>query len=303
MSKTGYLFAFGAIFLWSWNVIISRYLAPYIPPFQISFFRWLIASIALLPFFAVKVWKARRAFVSNWWVFLILSFGLAFMNNFIYQAGHSTSAVDMSLLATMGPIFLVIFSWLFFKKSISKRQVLGFFVSFLGVMIVISNGTLSTFTEFQFAKGNLWMVVFALSFGMYGALEIKRSHAIEQFTYLAATVFLGTLMLVPFFWGTLEAHPLSNIKLVQWGMIIYLGICNSIFAYLAWNIALAKLGSLRCGLIYYSLPIFSSIWAYYVLHESIGYAEFVGALFVFAGIFIGSVKRKSNSSKMLDAAS
>ncbi len=254
-----------------------------------------MATIVLLPFLGKSVWQDRKAILRHWKIFLALSFGLAFMNTFIYQAGHSTSAIDMSLLATTGPIFLIVFSWVLFGKKVSALQVTGFSISFIGVLTVISNGSLSTFTNFQFAAGNWWMIVFAICFGLYGALERKRPTDVKQFTFLAATIFAGTLMLVPFFIGTLDKHPLSDIGFIQWLLMIYLGLFNSIFGYLAWNVALNKIGALKCSLIYYSLPIFSSIWAYFVLKENIGYAELFGALFVFTGIIIGSLKSKKSA--------
>ena len=295
IAKSGYFFGLLAIFLWSWNVIISRYLAPFIPPFQISFFRWFIAGICLLPFTYKQVLKEKITLLKSWKIVLFLSVGLAFMNNFIYQAGHSTSAIDMSLLATMGPVLMVIFSWIFFRVSLSKRQIIGFLITFLGVLIVISGGKISAFQDFRFAAGNLWMLVFAIFFGLYGAFERKRPQNLSQISFLSVTITVGTLTLLPFFLTTLDKNPLSNIGIVQWGLLAYLGIVNSIFGYLAWNIALSRIGSLRAGLLYYLLPLFSSIEAFFVLDEHLALGELIGAAFVFSGIIVGSMCKKSAS--------
>ncbi len=290
--KSGYIFGLIAISLWSWNVIISRYLAPYVPPFQISFFRWFIAVLVLLPFTFKQLIDNKKILLKSWKIILILSFGLAFMNNFIYHAGHSTTAIDMALLATTGPIFMVIFSRLFLHISLTKKQILGFIITFFGVVFVISGGNVAALKQFNFAWGNLWMLAFAICFGLYGTFEKKRPQNIPQTCFLSITAFLATLILLPFLFHSLKENPLSNIDLKEWSLLIYLGIVNSIFGFLAWNTALTRIGSLRAGLLYYILPVLSSIEAYFVLNERVGSGEIIGAILVFCGVIIGSVAGK-----------
>ena len=74
--------------------------------------------------------------------------------------------------------------------------------------------------------------------------------------------------------------------------MIYLGIFNSVLSYLAWNTSLAKIGNVKAGIIYYLLPIFSGIEAYFILGEKIYASEIAGGILVISGIMLTSLPRK-----------
>ncbi len=284
----GYLLGFMAIFMWSFNVIIARYMADSLSPIQISFGRWIVATLFVLPFTYKAIWRAKKALLTHWKLVLILSVCIAFMNNFIYLAGHTTTAIDMSLIATTGPIFLVIISKLLFNIPVSKKQIIGFIAAVIGVLIVISNGSLTKLSGFYFVIGDFWMIMSALTFGTYGALQQYRPKEIPPFTLLSTTIVIGTLILVPFFITSTIQQPIPRFGLEETGIFIYLGVFNSVLAYLWWNLALDKLGSLKTSLMYYTIPIFSTTEAYFLLKEQIHESQIWGGLLVLGGIFYAS---------------
>ena len=49
-----------AVFIWSLNIAVTRYVADYISPVSISFYRWLVAFIVLTPLMLPKVWQQRQ---------------------------------------------------------------------------------------------------------------------------------------------------------------------------------------------------------------------------------------------------
>lgn len=291
-----------ALFLWSWNVIISKYLAGSVPPFQISFFRWIIASVCILPFTIKPIYKARHTLFKHWKLILLISLMLGFMNNFIYQAGESTSAIDMALLATLGPVFLLILSWLFLGLHLTIKQGIGFLITFMGILIVILGAHLRDLSDLDFNMGSLWMLAYAFSFGLYGMLQTKEPQNVSKITLLGITIVIGTLCLLPFFIPTLKTHPIAQISTFQWGLLIYLGMINSILGYLFWNIALAKLGDLQTSLMYYILPLFSTIEAYFALNEKVYETQLLGGILVLGGIVFANfhhAKSKKSSVRIV----
>lgn len=49
-----------AVLIWSLNIAVTRYVAAYISPVSISFYRWLIAFLILTPWILPKVWQQRE---------------------------------------------------------------------------------------------------------------------------------------------------------------------------------------------------------------------------------------------------
>ena len=293
----GYLLGFSAIIMWSFNVIISKHMAGILYPFQISFFRWFIASVFILPFSYKLIWNARKTLLKHWKLILILSIFLAAMNNFVYQAGHTSEAIDMSLIATTGPIFLVIISKFLFNIPISTKQIIGFILSLIGVIIVISDGELTHLAHFHFVSGDFWMLLNAFTFGTYGALQKLRPKEISPFTLLSITTILGTFLLFPFFILTSIHHPIRDLAPQEISILLYLGIVNSVLAYFFWDLALDKLGNLKTSLIYYTIPIFSMTEAYFLLHEQIYKAQIAGSFLIIGGIFFSAIKKNEKHRK------
>ena len=63
-----------------------------------------------------------------------------------------------------------------------------------------------------------------------------------------------------------------------------MGIFNSVLAYYFWNKALINIGSLKASVIYYMMPIFSTVEAYIFFRNTITFLEIIGGIFILTGV-------------------
>lgn len=294
----GYLMALAAIFFWSFNIIIASYFATSLQPFEIAFGRWVVGAAILL----AAAWKELRRqwplLLKNWQLVLWLALtGIVFDNTLIYYAGRTASAVNMGLLDVTGPIFLVILARLFLHTPISGRQILGLAIAVLGVITVILRGDFTGLSKIRLADGDLIMLLNTFFFAVYSLLQARRPPQVSQTAMLAATAVTGVVIIVPFLFATSGFGGFFRLKAVDYGVFVYLGIFNSVLAYLAWNTALAKIGSVKTGIIYYLLPLFSGVEAYFLLHEKLYYSQLTGGILVIFGIALVSLKGKKAAAQ------
>lgn len=282
----GYVLALVSVFFWSFNVLIAHYLADQLTPFQIAFGRWFVAALILLPMTAKSVWNDR---LTLWkyrkLVFLSSLIAVVLQNTIIYQAGRTASVIDMALLGTMSPIFMVLFSKIFLHTSVLMKQIAGFAVALAGVLIIISKGRLGDILHIPLVSGDLWMLFMTVIFGAYGVLQSKNT-GVPALTLLGAMVFIGVLILTPVFLITLWTDPIRHLTSEAAVIIVYMGVCPSVISYLCWDIALEKIGALKTGLLYYLMPVFSSVEAYFIFGEKMTGAQLFGGVLVIAGVFI-----------------
>ncbi len=100
---SGYIFAICATIIWSGNFIIARGLSESIPPISLAFWRWVVAVIVFLPF-------ALKALIADWdilkknipYLAITSLLGITIFNTLIYLAGHTTTAINLSL--TVPPV-------------------------------------------------------------------------------------------------------------------------------------------------------------------------------------------------------
>lgn len=289
-----YFLAVLGVFFWSFNVIVSRYLLGVLYPWQIAFFRWLIAALILLPFTYKDIWEHRRIYLKHWkWVLALSFFGIALSNTFVYIAGYTVTAVEMSLIQVTGPIFLIVFSRLAGIITISNKQRFGLLLCMIGVITIILHGRFMDLEKLHLEIGDFWMLMTAVTFGYYSYLMTKKPTEVGQMSLLSLTVVLGTVICIPLLIYDTVLNPFTsaNVNWTTFLIMIYMGLFNSVLAYLCWNTALDKLDSIKVGMVYYLMPVFSTIEAYFILNEEIYTAQLWGGILILIGIFLTNQKK------------
>lgn len=281
----GYFFAIGATALWSGNFIVARGLTESIPPVSLAFFRWLVAVAALCPFAIRHVWRERQILRDNIGYLSVTAFlGVTIFNTLIYYAGHTTSAVNLSLISISFPIFIVILSRILYSEPITASRGIGILVVVAGVLLLITRGALSNLLDLSFAPGDVWMLTAALTFAVYSILVKNKPEQLSVWAFQLSTFMLGLLFLLPFFIWEQTTVPIPPLDATTISAIFYVGIFASLAAFVLWHKAILAIGPSRAGMIYYTLPVFSGILAYIFLAEAVGWIHLCSVLLIVSGI-------------------
>ncbi len=294
----GYLFALAATAIWSGNFIVARGLSSHIPPVSLAFYRWLTAVLVFLPFALKGVileWSVIRRHLRY---FVVTSFlGITCFNTFIYIAGHTTSATNLSLIAISFPVFIILLGRVLFKEPLSLAKIAGVVLVLVGVICLITKGELASLATISFARGDLWMLASSVIFAIYSLL-LKHKPGDLSINTLQFTCFvLGLLFLFPaFLWeqtGT-QGQFLNSTTIPA---ILYVGIFASLAAFLCWNQAIVILGPSKAGMVYYTLPLFSGTLGIVFLGETLGWVHMVSMVLIFSGIVITNQAPGSKGKK------
>ncbi|MDD9300961.1 MAG: DMT family transporter [Desulfobacter sp.] len=283
----GYVFALAATAIWSGNFIVARGLSTLMPPVSLAFYRWLTAVIVFTPFALKGMIKERKTVARHWRYFGITSFlGITCFNTFIYIAGSTTSAVNLSLISISFPIFVLFLDRILFKARLTPAKLFGIVLVLAGVICLITKADVNTLVDISFAKGDLWMVLAAGIFAVYSILLKKKPLNISLFTLQYTCFVLGLIFLVPFFiWEQrLVTHPLLTRATIP--AILYVGIFASLAAFLFWHRAIVIMGPAKSGMVYYTLPLFSMVLGSVFLGESLGLVHLASLVLILSGILL-----------------
>jgi drug/metabolite transporter (DMT)-like permease len=289
---TGISLAVLAAFIWAGNFIIARGVIKDIPPISLAFYRWLLASIIILPF-AIKQFKAEWPSVKRSWHYLFWASltGVALFNTFVYIGAHYTSAINLILIGTTtSPIIATILARIFLKEQIGWMKLTGLIFCITGVLFLLSKGTFQTLLTLKFSVGDLWALTAAFSFAIYNTLVKKKPVSISPINFLFVIFSMGTLLLLPFY-----VWEANRTTAVIWNTdlflaIIYLGIGASVICFWIWNMAISKLGAARTILFGNLIPIFGTIGSVIFLHEQFTWVHIVSMALVFAGILLANLR-------------
>lgn len=282
---SGYLFALGATAIWSGNFIVARGLSDIVPPISLAFWRWVVAVIVFLPFALKPVLAEQQQLRQNIrYLSLTALLGVTVFNTLIYVAGHTTSALNLSLIAITFPIFIIVLSRLFYGEKVTASKTLGVILVTSGVVVLITKGELSVLNHISFAVGDLWMLAASVIFAVYSILVKQKPKDLSIWAFQLSTFSIGLFFLLPFFvWESITVAPV-NYDVTTILSILYVGIFASLAAFILWNKAIITIGPSKSGMIYYTLPLFSGFLAYLFLNESIGMIHLLSALLIVAGI-------------------
>jgi drug/metabolite transporter (DMT)-like permease len=283
----GVVFALIATLIWSGNFLIARGQANHIPPIGLAFWRWTVALLVILPAIIPNFLKHIRLITRYIKYFSITSFfGVTVFNTLIYFGGQTSSAINLSLIAISAPIFIIILSRIIDKERFTTLRILGVLVTILGVLTLISRGSLNNLLNITFVIGDLWMLMAAFSFASYNIMVRRKPLEVETTTFLFGTFLVGLIFLTPFY--IIEHFTVGVVPFDFWSIMSYgyLGIFSSLIAYIFWTRAVGMIGPSNAGTIYYALPVFSAVVAIVVLKERATFVHLISMTIIISGLLL-----------------
>src|ERR1700686_3630576 len=129
---------------WAGNAIVGRLAAGHIPPVTLSFLRWSIAFLIILPFawkHLKRDWGAIRGQLGMM-IFLSVT-GIGAFNTLQYWALEYTQALNTLLLQSATPLFVAVWSLILLGVRLTLAQAGGIVLSLTGVLVIMLHGDLT----------------------------------------------------------------------------------------------------------------------------------------------------------------
>jgi drug/metabolite transporter (DMT)-like permease len=280
---------------WAGNAIVGRLAAGHIPPVTLSFLRWSLAFLIILPLawkHLVHDWPAIRARLG---VMVLLSItGIGAFNTMQYWALEHTQALNTLLLQSAGPLFVAVWSLILLGVRLRLTQACGIAVSLIGVLVILLHGDLTTLTSIEFNKGDVIFSVALVIFGFYSVLTLKRPQ-IHGLSFAAFTFGGGAACLIPLLIRELVSRPVMQLDTANLLSLFYVAVFPSTLAYLCFNRGIQLIGANRAAPFFHLVPVFGSVMAIVFLGERPQLFHIVGFALVLTGVFIASRKPASRA--------
>jgi len=280
---------------WSGNFFTGKVASLYdLTPFKLSFLRWSLAFLLLLPFTYGKIVKDFEKYKKNLPYLLITSvLGVTIFNSFTYLSLQTSMVINSSIMTSITPLLIIFFSWLIFKTPTYFMQFFGIILSIIGVLLIISKANYINLINLNFTKGDLWMLAAVFSWGLYSVLLKKIDNTLSQLATLEVLIFFGIIFIFPFY--IIESLNNSYLPkdLNEILMISYCAVFASIISFFAWNRGVSILGANKASLFLHLIPVFSSMWAIIFLGEKFSFFHLMGTAFIIFGIVLSNTNKKT----------
>lgn len=262
------------IFKWSFTDI---------QPFTLAFLRFALAAVILYPFVRKKL-KIQNNDIP---ILLFVSvIGLTFHIAYYYVGLTLSSSINVPMIASAAPIFLVIGSTIFLHEKIKKKVIEGTIVSLLGVMLIIIQPVLQNGMDSSLI-GN---ILFTVSMGLSVFYTLLIKEIAPKYNPLTLTFWIFTISTISFlplvFLEAANTHQIFNFDLKSIIGISFGAILCSIVAYTLQAFAIKYISANEVAVFSYVDPIIAIMIAKPLLGESITSTFIIGSALIFVGIFI-----------------
>lgn len=279
-----YLAAIVTILIWGETFVSTKIVLSHgMRPADLFVLRFLIAYAGM--------WLiARKKIFANSLKDELLMLGLGLSGGSLYfltenSALAISNASNVALIVSSTPIATALILAIFYKdERMSRSQILGSLVAFIGMALVIFNGEVILKLD---PRGDLLALGAVLSWGLYSLL-MKMTLGKYDVGFITRKVFgYGLLTMVPYFmtcgWPQLSVEAASSPAV--WGNILYLGIVASLACFLSWNWCLNQLGTVRTTNLIYLQPFFTMLVGAAILGEKITWMALAGTAILILGMY------------------
>ena len=250
------------------------------------FLRYAVASIIILPFIPYQK-NLFEIFTKNLKYFLSISAG-----SILLTLGLLTSVIFIEVSLTilifcLYPIYVLLFSIIIDKEKISLTVKLLFFVTFLGIVLVIG-------PSFKVINIIGILLAFLASLGSTSMIIINQKMSVKGISPIPINIFINIFNTIFFFVILKIFFSLNfNFDISIYLLILIPSVCYS-FALLSQLIAIPKIGQSYTALFLYLEPVVGVLGAVFLLNENLETYQMIGASIVIISLLSASFISRKN---------
>ncbi|MCK5345041.1 MAG: DMT family transporter [Candidatus Heimdallarchaeota archaeon] len=289
-----------AMFFWGLSWPISRISVGQATPFQVGFFRFLLASSIYLVILLIT--EKGRIFhkysLRDMGKFALLGALGVFGYGIIFLiAMQFTTSSQGAVIAGINPSLLAIFAFILFKEQLTpKWRYFGLIFSFFGAFLIIG---VQAFIDFnaQHLIGNLLVVaamLFWVSYSLYGKKVMTTFSSLEVTTFSSCfgMLFFGIGAVFENQWALVPSLPTDF-----WIGILVLGLGTTVIGFFGYFYAIKHIGAVRSGVFINLVPVFGTLSSIVLIAgDPIPWTLWIGLVFISIGIFFINFPAKSSKT-------
>lgn len=279
-----------AMIFWGMSFVWSTQVYENLNPTATIFLRLVVATI----FFTAILFTFRlneRIHKEHLKLFALAALFEPFLY-FIFEGYglKNTSPVIGSGIIAMIPLVTPIAARIFLKERLTPMNVVGFIVSFAGVIVMLLNKDLE-FTASP--KGILFLLGAVIVAVGYSIALIRLTKLYKPLTITWMQNIIGMIYFIPLT-VIMERFEPSNFGNVGGYIVplVCLGVFCSSLAYALWAFTFSKLGASRANVYSNLIPVFTAIFSYFIIHEALTPNKIIGILVVVIGLVLSQMKPK-----------
>jgi drug/metabolite transporter (DMT)-like permease len=272
---------------WGMSFVWSKIVLHYYEPVTTVLLRLIISSALLFGGLAIfgKLSGIRKKDIR----LFMLS---ALFNPFLYFLGEnyglkfSSPTVTAVIIATI-PVFTPFVAFFAFHEKLSPLNIFGLIFSFFGVVYMLFDFETGFIIS---AVGISWLMLAVFTAVFYSVLLKKLAAKYDPFVIIAFQNLFGAIYFLPLFFVfdfQIFIAVTPNFELVS--SLLLLAFFASSLAFVFFTIGSREIGISKTNLFTNLIPVFTAIFAFFMVGEIIDKQKILGMVIVIAGVLMSQL--------------
>lgn len=207
---------------------------------------------------------------------------------FLFEAYKYTTVSVSTLAYYFAPIIVMIVCPLLLKEKLTKKQIICFILSTIGLVLIIGISDLSPNSRHTIG------VLFGLSAAVFYAAVIIINKYIKSISGIHRTLiqFLAAIIvLFPYVLIT-SGITINNLEINGWICLLIVGIVHTGITYCAYFSSLKNLKGQTVALLSYIDP-FVAVLISFLMNEKMTFLQIIGGILIILGTILNEIKIKN----------
>ncbi len=311
--KYGYICILITTLLFSSMEVASKFIADDFHPIQITFTRFFIAGLVLLPMARKTLQKRQlRLEKGDYLKMAALGFlGIFFSMTFYQLSILYIDASAVAVLFSCNPLFVTIFAVAFIGEKAGGKKIVSIIIELIGIVCIVQPWNIQLNI-----LGIVFVLIAAASFALYGVLgktqcaktggivvtcgsfllgsvEMMAVSALTKLPAISAFMHgcgLASFADIPFFTGYTAENFLDMAYLCL--------ICTSV-GYTCYFLAMEQVSAQTVSLVFFFKPVLAPVMAALILNESIPMAMVFGIVLILGSSLLSMAEERQGEAAVL----
>ncbi|HBS86553.1 MAG: hypothetical protein A2W91_20245 [Bacteroidetes bacterium GWF2_38_335] len=274
-------------FTWGTSFILMKFGLRDYDMYQVGALRIFISFIVLLP---LAIYHIRKLNKKNFPVLFFIGLIGNTLPAFLFTKAQTHISSSMAgILNSLTPMFALLIGVYFFKDKVSKINVIGIIIAFIGACGLMIKSDIQGF----FGSANWYALFVVVAALLYGANLNLIKHKLKNLNPFA-TISLAFMLSGPPCGVTLlftDFTPAINSPtgLESLMFIAMLAVFSSVLALSVYYVIIPYITTIFASSVTYIIPIFAIMWGV-IFGESLMFTDFLWGMIILIGIYLVNLK-------------
>lgn len=287
--KKGLFYILLTAFVFTTLEPVSKLIAFDISPFAMTFIRFFIGGVILLPISINKIKKNNLKLNKTDYIRITLLGVLCICISMVllqYAVLIADSPALIAIIFSSNSVFTILFAAIILKDKITPIKCCAIILCAVGVIVCA-----------DFSSGsNLFSVILAvlsaLSFSLYTVLSKKYMKKVSGIIQTGISFFIGSLVLLVAL-IIMRIEVISVVNMSNIGHLLYLGIAVTGVGYWSYFRAMEKASVMSASLVFFIKPILTPFAAFFINGIVPDAKVFIALILVLGGSYMATLNKET----------